>query len=97
MYLPHVVVGTLEGVGHATFGGAKTIIQKSELVVLCETQQKFTLMSAFPPPSPLFPVLAFAASVKNNAYSRAGTDTTVLLRSAMYLIFCPSTAPSVGA
>ena len=32
-------VGALEGVEHATFEGAKKSIQKSELVVFCETQQ----------------------------------------------------------
>ena len=31
--------GALEGVGHATFRGAKKRVQKSELVVFCETQQ----------------------------------------------------------
>ena len=66
-------VGALERVGHATFGGAKESVQKkSELAVFCETQQKFalstprpnapsTLLSATPPPSPLFSVLAFAS------------------------------------
>ena len=33
-------VGALECVGHATFGGAKESVQKSELVVFCETQQQ---------------------------------------------------------
>ena len=32
-------VGALERIGHATFGGAKESVQKSELVVFCETQQ----------------------------------------------------------
>ena len=32
-------VGALERIGRATFGGAKTKVQKSELVVFCETQQ----------------------------------------------------------
>ena len=55
-----------------------------------------TLLSPYPPPSPLFPVLAFA-SVKTKTYSRAGTDATVQLRTAIYLAFCPSGASSVGA
>ena len=33
------VVGALERIGHATFGGAKKKVQKSELVVFCENQQ----------------------------------------------------------
>ena len=32
-------VGALERVGHVTFGCAKGSVQKSELVVFCETQQ----------------------------------------------------------
>ena len=32
-------VGALERIGYATFGGAKGSVQKSELVVFCETQQ----------------------------------------------------------
>ena len=32
-------VGVLERIGHADFGGAKESVQKSELVVICETQQ----------------------------------------------------------
>ena len=32
-------VGTLERIGHATFEGAKESVQKSELIVFCETQQ----------------------------------------------------------
>ena len=32
-------VGALERIGHATFGDAKESVQKSELVVFCETQQ----------------------------------------------------------
>ena len=33
------VVGALERIGHATFGGAKKKVPKSELVVFCENQQ----------------------------------------------------------
>ena len=44
-------------------------------------------MSACPPPSPLFPVLAFP-SVKTKTYSRAGTDATMQLRAAS-----PSASP----
>ena len=33
------VVGALERIGHATFGGAKESVQKSKLLVFCETQQ----------------------------------------------------------
>ena len=104
-------VGALERIGHATFGDAKESVQKSELVVFCETQQSSslpfslslsrpyapnTLPSVFLPPSPLFPALAFA-SVKTKTYSRAGSDATVQFRAAMYLAFCLSGAPSVGA
>ena len=32
-------VGALEHIGHATFGGAKETVWKSELVVFGETQQ----------------------------------------------------------
>ena len=32
-------VGALERMGNATFGGAKESVQKSEVVVFCETQQ----------------------------------------------------------
>ena len=32
-------VGALERIGHATFGGSKESVQKSEPVVFCETQQ----------------------------------------------------------
>ena len=55
-----------------------------------------TLLSASLPPSLIFPVLAFA-SVKTKTYSRAGTDAKVLLKDAMYLAFCSSTASLVGA
>ena len=95
-------VGALERIGHATFGGAKESVQKSELVVffslsLSRSYAPNTLLSASsPPPSPLFLVLALA-SVKTKTYSRAGTDATVQLRAAMYLAFCPSGASSVGA
>ena len=38
------VVGALERVRHATFGGVNEIgVQKSELVVFCETKQKFAV------------------------------------------------------
>ena len=38
------VVGAVERVGHATFGDVNGIgIQKSELVVFCETKQKFAV------------------------------------------------------
>ena len=36
-------VGTLERIGHATFGGAKKSVQKSEFIVFCETQQWFAV------------------------------------------------------
>ena len=39
MCLSIAAVGTLECVGHATFGGAEEGVQKSELVVFCETQK----------------------------------------------------------
>ena len=55
-----------------------------------------TLLSASPPSSPLFPVLAFA-SVETKKYSRVGTDATVQLRADVYSVFCPSDASSVGA
>ena len=38
-YLSLTVVGALERVGYATFRGEKESVQKSELVVFCETQQ----------------------------------------------------------
>ena len=37
--LPLAAVGALGRIGHATLGGAKESVQKSELVVFCETQQ----------------------------------------------------------
>ena len=55
-----------------------------------------TLLSVSPPPSHVFPVLAFA-SVKTKTYSRAGTDATMQFRAAMYLAFWTSGAFSVGA
>ena len=109
MCLSLAAVGALERIGHATFGGAKESVQKSELVVSAKPSSSLpfslglsrpyapdTLLSASPPPSPLFPVLAFA-SVKTKTYSRAGTNATVHLRAAMYLAFIPSGASSVGA
>ena len=38
-WLSLAAVGALERIGHATFGGAKESVQKSELVVFCEIQQ----------------------------------------------------------
>ena len=38
-----VAVGALKRIGHATFRGAKESVQKSELVVFCETQQYFAV------------------------------------------------------
>ena len=37
--LPLAAVGALEHIRHDTFGDAKESVQKSELVVSCETQQ----------------------------------------------------------
>ena len=39
MCLYLATVGALERKGHVTFRGAKENVQKSELVVFCETQQ----------------------------------------------------------
>ena len=91
-------IGVLERVGHATFEGAKENIQKSELVVFYEIQQQFAvfvehvsaiyvhaLLSVSPPPSPLFPVVAFAY-VKMKTYYRAGIDATMLEDCH---VFCP--------
>ena len=67
-------VGALERVGYATFRGAKERIQKSEFSVFCKAQQLFAIfvedistigtqrLAVYSsPPSPLFPVLAFAS------------------------------------
>ena len=39
MCLSLAAVGALERIGHASFGGAKKRVQKSELVGFCETQE----------------------------------------------------------
>ena len=39
MCLSLAAVGALECIGHATFGGTKESVQKSELVVFCDPQQ----------------------------------------------------------
>ena len=71
-------VGAVERVGYAAFEGTKKSVQKSEPVVFCETQQFAVLVEhvsaicaqhlavcfPFPPPSPPFPVLAFARWLK---------------------------------
>ena len=81
MCLSLAAVGALKCVGYATFGGAKTSVQKrasllssakpkSSLPFLLSTSRPYapnTLMSASPL-SPLFPALAFA-SVKAKTYS----------------------------
>ena len=43
MCLSLAAVSALERIGHVTFGGAKESVQKSELVVFCQTQQLFAV------------------------------------------------------
>ena len=40
MCLSRVTVSALEGLGHATFEGCKKSVQKSEIIVLCETSSR---------------------------------------------------------
>ena len=94
-----------------TRGGVKKVFKRASLLPSAKPSSSLqfslspsrpyapnTLLSASPPPSPVFPVPAFA-SVKTKTYLRAGTDATVLLRATSYhfFAFCPSDASHVGA
>ena len=90
------------------FGATKESVHKSDLVVFCETQQKFSvfidhvsaicaqhLVACFL--APLASLPCSGVCVFKTKTTQAGTDATVLLRAAMYLAFCPSGASSGGA